>query len=121
MSLSAKSYLAMAYSSSFCSFHSEKELISFCLLAANSAEALLDLKELVKNLSIREENSLPLSVLLVELDAVLLQVLLDLLDLLLCQQSRGPVYNHGDFLFFVNKVCRKNLVLLNYGNQCQPL
>ena len=33
----------MAYSSSFCSFHSEKELISFCLLAANSAEALLDL------------------------------------------------------------------------------
>ena len=47
MSLSAESYLAMAYSSSFCSFHSEKELISFCLLAANSAEALLDLKELV--------------------------------------------------------------------------
>ena len=36
----------MAYSSSFCSFHSEKELISFCLLAANSAEALFDLKKL---------------------------------------------------------------------------
>ena len=37
----------MAYSSSFCSFHSEKELISFCLLAANSADALLDLEKLM--------------------------------------------------------------------------
>ena len=104
MSLSAKFYLAMAYSSSFCSFHSEKELISFCLLAANSAEALLDLKELVKNLSIREDNSLPLSVLLVELDAVLLQVLLDLLDLLLGQQCRRPVNNLSDLMFFFGQI-----------------
>ena len=55
-------------------------------------------KELLINQSIYEDNSLPLGVLLVELDAVLLQVLLDLLDLLLCQQSRRPVNTHGDLV-----------------------
>ena len=40
----------------------------------------------------------PLGVLLVELDAVLLQVLLDLLYLLLCQQGRRPINNHSDLI-----------------------
>ena len=43
-----RAHLAIAYSSSFCSFHSENELISFCLLAANSAEALFDLGKIVE-------------------------------------------------------------------------
>ena len=46
---------------------------------------------------------LPLGVLLVELDAVFLQVLLDLLDLLLGQEGRRPVNNHSDLMFLFMK------------------
>ena len=50
----------------------------------------------------------PLGVLLVELDAVLLQVLLDFLDLLLGQQGGGPRRSNGIFKIQEKSVGKKS-------------
>ena len=57
----------------------------------------------------------PLGVLLVELDAVLLQVLLDFLDLLLGQQCGGPRRKNGIFQIKEKLVKRKS------GYKCDAL